>query len=86
MPEIRVQQRRYWRKTLVVTLTLLLIWFLVTFVVSYFSPWLNQWTFLDLPLGYFMTAQGALLIYLLLIAIYALLMNRLDRMFGVEEQ
>lgn len=86
MPEIRLQQRRYWRKTLVVTLTLLLIWFLVTFVVSYFSQWLNQWMFLDLPLGYFMTAQGALLIYLLLIAVYALWMNRLDRQFGVEEQ
>ncbi len=86
MPEIRRQQRRYWRKTMAVTLILLLIWFVVTFVTSYFSQWLNQWSFLGLPLGYFLSAQGVLLIYPLLIAAYALWMNRLDREFGVEEQ
>lgn len=86
MTEIRQQQRRYWRKTMAVTITLLLIWFLVTFVTSYFSQWLNQWSFLGLPLGYFISAQGVLLIYPLLIAAYALWMNRLDRQFGVEEQ
>ena len=86
MPEIRRQQRRYWRKTMAITLILLLLWFVVTFVTSYFSQWLNQWSFLGLPLGYFLSAQGVLLIYPLLIAAYALWMNRLDREFGVEEQ
>jgi putative solute:sodium symporter small subunit len=86
VPEIHRQQRRYWRKTMAVTLGLLLIWFVVTFVTSYFSQWLNQWSFLGLPLGYFISAQGVLLIYLVLIGAYALWMNRLDRQFGVEEQ
>ncbi|MBU3657334.1 MAG: DUF4212 domain-containing protein [Rhodocyclaceae bacterium] len=86
MSEIIQQQRAYWRKTMAVTLSLLLIWFLVTFVASYFSQWLNQWTFLGLPLGYFIGAQGVLFIYPMLIGVYALWMNRLDRQFGVEEQ
>lgn len=80
------RQRQYWRRAVSVTLFLLLIWFFVTFVVTYFSEWLNQWTFLGLPLGYFLGAQGVLFIYLLLIAAYALWMNRLDRHYGVEEQ
>ena len=39
-----------------------------------------------LPVGYFIGAQGALLVYLLLIGFYAHWMNGLDRRFGVDEQ
>lgn len=89
MPEkelLRLQQKRYWRKTMAATVLLLFAWFFVTFVTSFFSEWLNQWSFLGLPLGYYIAAQGVLLVYLLLIAVYALWMNRLDRRFGVDEQ
>jgi putative solute:sodium symporter small subunit len=41
---------------------------------------------MGLPLGYLMGAQGSLLLYLVLIGVYAHLMNRLDRRFGVDEQ
>ncbi|MFM8797905.1 MAG: DUF4212 domain-containing protein [Fluviibacter sp.] len=83
---LRLQQKRYWQKTLWLTGLLLLIWFLVTFVATFFSVALNQLTFLGLPLGYFMAAQGSLIVYIVLIALYAFLMNRLDRQFGVDEQ
>ena len=89
MPEakyIRQQQKRYWQKTLGLTGALLIIWFLVTFIVPYYSVWLNEWMFLGFPLGYFLVAKGSLFIYIVLIAVYALLMNRLDRQFGVDEQ
>lgn len=33
-----------------------------------------------------MGAQGAVIVYLVLIGVYAHLMNRLDRQFGVDEQ
>lgn len=83
---LRLQQRRYWRKTMALTVLLLLAWFVVTFVTSYYSAALNAYTFMELPLGYFIAAQGSLLVYLVLIGVYALLMNRLDRQFGVDEQ
>ncbi|MFM8500694.1 MAG: DUF4212 domain-containing protein [Fluviibacter sp.] len=83
---LRLQQKRYWQKTLWLTGLLLFIWFLVTFVATFFSVALNQLTFLGLPLGYFMAAQGSLIVYIVLIALYAFLMNRLDRQFGVDEQ
>ena len=83
---LRLQQKRYWQKTLWFTGVLLVVWFLVTFVATFFSAALNQFTFLGLPLGYFMAAQGALIVYIVLIGLYAFLMNRLDRQFGVDEQ
>jgi len=89
MPDLtplRLQQKRYWQKTLWLTGILLVIWFLVTFAAPFFSVSLNEWTFLGLPLGYFIAAQGSLIIYIVLIGLYAYLMNRLDRQFGVDEQ
>lgn len=83
---LRVQQKRYWQKTLWLTGSLLAVWFLVTFVVPCFSETLNQFTLLSLPLGYFIAAQGSLIVYIVLIGLYAYLMNRLDRQFGVDEQ
>ncbi len=83
---VRQLQRRFWLKTMSATLLLLGIWFVVTFVASYAARSLDQWTVLGLPLGYVIAAQGALIVYLLLIAIYAHWMNRLDREFGVDEQ
>lgn len=83
---VRQLQRRFWLKTMFATLFLLGIWFVVTFVASYAARGLDQWTLLGLPLGYMIGAQGALIIYLLLIGVYAYWMNRLDREFGVDEQ
>ena len=83
---VRQLQRRFWLKTMSATLLLLGIWFLVTFVASFAARSLDHWTVLGLPLGYLIAAQGALIIYLLLIGIYAYWMNRLDREFGVDEQ
>lgn len=84
--ELRLQQKRYWQKTLWLTGSLVGVWLLVTFVAPFFSVALNQFTFLELPLGYFIAAQGSLIVYIVLIALYAYLMNRLDRQFGVDEQ
>ena len=83
---LRLQQKRYWQKTLWLTGLLLAVWFLVTFAAPFFSVALNELTFLGLPLGYFIAAQGSLIIYIVLIGLYAFLMNRLDRRFGVDEQ
>lgn len=86
MNPLRLQQKRYWHKTLWLTASLLAVWFLVTFVAAFFSEALNQLSFLGLPLGYVIAAQGSLVVYLVLIGLYAFLMNRLDRQFGVDEQ
>ena len=78
------RQRAYWRRNLTLTVTLLSVWFGVTFVGGYFADELNTLSFLGFPLGFYLFAQGSLLIYLVIIVIYVFAMNRLDRQFRVD--
>lgn len=79
-----VQQRiRYWRTTLRLTLGLLVLWFLVTFGVSFFARELD-FSFFGWPFSFWMAAQGSLLIYGIIITVYAVAMGRLDK--ALEEQ
>ncbi|QID17186.1 DUF4212 domain-containing protein [Nitrogeniibacter mangrovi] len=77
-------QRTYWRKTLALTATLLLAWFLITFVGGYFAAELNGFSFLGFPLGFYLFAQGALIAFLVIIAIYVRVMGKLDDRFAAS--
>ena len=74
----------YWRRNLRITAILLAIWFVVTFVVSWYARELNGITIIG-PLGFYMGAQGALIIYVAIIWFYARFMNNLDLEYGVHE-
>ena len=78
------RQRAYWRRNLTLTLTLLSVWFGVTFIGGYYARELNALSFMGFPLGFYLFAQGSLLIYLVIIVIYVFAMNRLDRQFRVD--
>ncbi len=80
------KHEQYWRRNLRLTGALLAIWFVVTFVVGWFARDLQSITFLGFPLSFYMSAQGALLIYVILIGIYARCMDKLDREYGVLER
>jgi len=41
---------------------------------------------LGFPLGYYMAAQGSLAIFVIEIAVYAYLMNKLDLKYGIREE
>jgi putative solute:sodium symporter small subunit len=75
----------YWRRNLKVTAILLAIWFFVTFVVGYYARDISDITVLGFPLPFYMGAQGALVIYVLIILFYAKYMNKLDNEYGVQE-
>ena len=77
-------QRHYWQKNLRITSLLLAIWFVVTFVVGYFARDLN-FTFFGWPFSFWVGAQGALIVYVLIIWFYARYMNKLDQEHGVAE-
>lgn len=79
------KHREYWHRNLRLTGILLAIWFVATYVVSYFARELNEIVILGFPLGFYMGAQGALIIYVLIIWYYAHSMNKLDREYGVHE-
>ncbi len=77
--------RTYWQRNLAITAVLLSIWFVVTFVASWFARELNAVTILGFPLGFYMGAQGALIVYVAIIWYYANYMNKLDQDYGVAE-
>ena len=79
------KHHEYWRKNLVITAILLAVWFVVTFVEGWYARELNGVTFLGFPLGFYMSAQGSLIVYVVIIGIYARYMNALDKVYDVHE-
>lgn len=77
--------RSYWRKNLRITAVLMCVWFAVTFGVAYFARDLS-FNFFGWPFSWWVAAQGALIVYVLIIGLYAYLMNRLDVTHGVAEE
>jgi putative solute:sodium symporter small subunit len=81
------QKQEYWRYNVTLTTILLVIWFVVTFIISgVMAGWLNNYTVLGFPLGYYMAAQGSLAIFVIEIAVYAWLMNKKDEEYGIREE
>ncbi|HEX6734141.1 MAG TPA: DUF4212 domain-containing protein [Azonexus sp.] len=82
------QERRatYWQRTRRLTATLFVVWMLVTFGVSWFARELNEIVILGFPVGFYMGAQGILLIYLLIIWTYNRRMRALDEAFGIDDE
>ena len=81
------QKDDYWRYNVKLTTILLVIWFVVTYLISgLWASWLNQYSVLGFPMGYYMAAQGSLAIFVVEIAVYAYLMNRKDQEFGIREE
>lgn len=72
------RRKTYWKKNLLLTGALLVVWFVVTFVAGYNARALNEFIFLGFPLGFYMGAQGALVVYVVIIGIYARMMDRID--------
>jgi putative solute:sodium symporter small subunit len=83
--QLTEKHEEYWRKNLVITAILLFIWFVVTFVEAWYARELASITFLGFPLSFYMSAQGSLAIYVIIIGVYAYLMGKLDKEYGVDE-
>jgi len=67
------------------TAILLAIWFVVTVVVAYYARELD-FSFFGWPFSFWVAAQGALIVYVLIIGFYAWYMNRLDLEHGVAQE
>jgi putative solute:sodium symporter small subunit len=83
--QLTEKHRQYWHRNLVITTILMIVWFIVTFVEGWYARELNAVTFFGFPLGFYMSAQGSLIVYVVIIFIYARYMNSLDKAFGVQE-
>lgn len=77
----------YWNANLRLLTILLILWFIVSygFGILLVEP-LNAIQLGGYPLGFWFAQQGSIYVFVVLIFIYAMLMNRLDRTFDVDEQ
>lgn len=80
------QRRDYWRKNLRLMAVLLTIWALVSFGagIIFVEP-LNQIVIAGFPLGFWFSQQGSIIVFIALIVIYAVRMDKLDKQYGADE-
>ncbi|WP_205417404.1 DUF4212 domain-containing protein [Trinickia diaoshuihuensis] len=71
--------RRYWRFNVILISVLMLIGFAVSFIVPVFARTLTGLRVAGFRLPFYLGAQGAIIVYLLLIAVYIVAMTRADR-------
>ena len=86
MANPKTNSSAYWKKNLRTLLILLFVWFVVSFGfgIILVEP-LNQFKIGGYPLGFWFAQQGAIYSFIILIFIYVIRMNRLDREFDVHE-
>ncbi len=76
-------RRAYWRANLRYLVALLTIWFVVSYGCGIlFVDQLDRIRIGGFKLGFWFAQQGSIYVFVALIFIYVLLMNRLDRRFG----
>jgi putative solute:sodium symporter small subunit len=81
-PETEILKQSYWRKNLCLMGALLIIWAIAGLGCGVlWADYLNQWKLFGTgyPLGFWFAQQGSIIVFVLVILIYALGMNRLDR-------
>jgi putative solute:sodium symporter small subunit len=81
----RATGEAYWKKTSGLMWTVLAIWFVAGFGIHLFAPSLNTIHVLGFPLGFYMAAQGSLIIFVVGLFWFARRQNQIDEEFGVQE-
>ena len=80
------RHRAYWRANVRLITLLLTIWAVVSYGCGIlFVEQLNRLSIGNLPLGFLFAQQGSIYVFVILIFIYAWVMDRLDRKYGVAE-
>lgn len=80
------RRQAYWRRNLRLMAVLLTIWALVSYGAGIlFVEQLNKVRIMEMPLGFWFAQQGAIITFLILIAVYVWRMDKLDAEFGITE-
>jgi len=78
--------RAYWRENLTLMAILLAIWFLVSYGFGIlWADALNAFRFFGFKLGFWFSQQGSIYTFVILIFVYVIRMNAIDRKYNVHE-
>ncbi|WP_299555065.1 DUF4212 domain-containing protein [Seonamhaeicola sp.] len=79
-------KQKYWKENLRYLAILLSIWFIVSY--GFGIVWvegLNTIKFGGFKLGFWFAQQGAIYVFVVLIFIYVMLMNKLDKKYNLDK-
>jgi putative solute:sodium symporter small subunit len=84
--EVEEKAQAYWRTNITLILSLLSVWALVSYVCGIALAVPLQNVFIgNVPFGFWFAQQGAIVTFIILILIYAVGMDRVDKKFDVNE-
>ena len=79
------QKEVHWQRTKALMIVHLAIWFVFSFVVHWFAADLNKVSFMHFPLGFYMAAQGSLIVFVVQLFVFSAQQDKIDRECGVAE-
>ena len=85
--DLKAKEEAHWAKTSRLMWTHLGVWFFFGFVIHMFVVPLNKITIpiVNFPLGFYMAAQGSLIVFVVMLFLFARQQDKIDREFGFAE-
>ena len=75
----------YWAKTSRLMVIMIALWIFFGYVIHFFVTPLNGIRILGFPLGFYMAAQGSLIVFVAMLFWFARAQDKIDRECGVAE-
>jgi putative solute:sodium symporter small subunit len=79
------QKEIHWGRTRNLMIVHMVIWFIFSYVVHWIAPQLNKFTFNHFPLGFYMAAQGSLVVFVVQLFVFSWQQHKIDRECGMAE-
>jgi putative solute:sodium symporter small subunit len=79
------QSGTHWARTSRLMIIMMTLWVFFGFVVHMFVTPLNGITILGFPVGFYMAAQGSLVVFVAMLFWFASAQDKIDRECGVSE-
>ena len=80
------KQTMHWLKSRRLMWVCLIFWLMFSFGAHIFVEQLNRLTFLGFPLGFYMAAQGALVVFVVLIFVFSARQDAIDEAYDAAEE
>lgn len=85
MEEQKIDRAGYWAASRRLMVALLAVWLVASYLLGIvFVEQLNTIRLGGFPLGFWFAQQGSIYVFVVLILVYVIRMDQLDRRFGVD--
>ena len=78
--------KRHWERTRNLTIVILIFWAIFSFVLPWNAAALNHIKFMGFPLGFYFTAQGSLIAFVVMIFVQNWFQDKIDDECGFGDE